>query len=51
MAALYDINDDTTRFSDDALTQCFETIYGVGPRPQIAAAPGRANVIGEHVDY
>ena len=51
MAALYDINDNTTRFSDDALTQRFEAIYGVGPKPRIATAPGRANVIGEHVDY
>ena len=51
MAALYDINDDSTRFSEDALTQRFEAIYGVGPKPRIASAPGRANVIGEHVDY
>ena len=49
--ALYDINDDTTRFATEALVQRFETIYGVGPRPQIASAPGRANIVGEHVDY
>lgn len=49
--ARYDINDDATRFSEDALTQRFEMIYGVGKNPQIAEAPGRANVIGEHVDY
>ena len=47
----YDINDDATRFSEDALTQRFEMIYGVGKTPQIAEAPGRANVIDEHVDY
>ena len=51
MAALYDINDNSTRFSEDALTQRFEAIYGVGPRPQIAAASGCRDVIGEHVDY
>ena len=51
MAALYDINDNTTRFATDALVQRFEAIYGVGPKPRIATAPGRANVVGEHVDY
>ena len=51
MAALYDINDNSTRFSEDALVQRFEAIYGVGPKPRIACAPGRANVVGEHVDY
>jgi galactokinase len=51
MAALYDINDNATRFSTAALVQRFEAIYGVGPKPRIATAPGRANVIGEHVDY
>ena len=30
MAALYDINDNATRFSEDALVQRFEAIYGIG---------------------
>ena len=49
--ASYDINDNATRFATAALVQRFEAIYGVGPKPRIASAPGRANIVGEHVDY
>src|ERR1043165_355339 len=32
------------------LTQ-FEWRFGEGPRPRVALAPGRVNLIGEHTDY
>jgi galactokinase len=29
----------------------FERVFGAGGRPQVAVAPGRINLIGEHTDY
>ena len=40
------------RFDTDSLTTRFEAYFGRSNEPiLIAAAPGRANLIGEHIDY
>jgi len=36
--------------SIDALTESFSKLYGVSP-DWITSAPGRINLIGEHIDY
>src|SRR5450631_1275335 len=33
------------------LRQRFTALYGPGPAPRAALAPGRVNLIGEHTDY
>lgn len=33
------------------LLKLFEMQFGHGPRPRVALAPGRVNLIGEHTDY
>lgn len=33
------------------LLNLFESQFGPGPRPRVALAPGRVNLIGEHTDY
>jgi len=43
--------DDEGKYAPAALKARFEQQYGPGGPVRVAAAPGRANVIGEHVDY
>jgi N-acetylgalactosamine kinase len=43
-------NDDTHRERYDSFVSKFETLYNIKPK-YIARAPGRVNLIGEHIDY